>query len=93
MRKRVDGFITKALHKERKRFAGLLKELDNLGSDPTGRAPPAKRSYKKRRKKVAAKYRGPKGELWSGRGMMPLWMRPLLKGGKKKEHFAIKPKK
>ena len=51
--------------------------------------PKRKRAYKKLRKKAPAKYRGPKGELWSGRGMTPLWMQPLLKGGKKKEHFAI----
>ena len=35
------------------------------------------------------KYRGPKGELWSGRGQPPNWMKPFLAAGKKKEDFLI----
>jgi DNA-binding protein H-NS len=37
------------------------------------------------------KYRGPNGELWSGKGPAPKWMKPLLAKGKKKEDFLIKP--
>ena len=40
--------------------------------------------------KVAAKYRGPKGETWSGRGSMPRWLTELLAQGKTRESFAIK---
>src|SRR5687767_12889708 len=32
-------------------------------------------------RKVAPKYRGPKGELWSGRGMKPRWMVAEIKKG------------
>jgi len=39
---------------------------------------------------VAAKYRGPKGETWSGRGSMPKWLAALVTKGKSKEDFAIK---
>ncbi len=39
--------------------------------------------------KVAAKYRGPNGETWSGRGMMPRWLAALVKQGRKKEDFAV----
>ncbi len=39
---------------------------------------------------VAAKYRGPAGETWSGRGLMPRWMAALVAQGKSKEEFAIK---
>ena len=38
---------------------------------------------------VAAKYRGPNGESWSGRGLMPKWMSALVAQGKTKEDFAI----
>jgi DNA-binding protein H-NS len=38
---------------------------------------------------VAAKYRGPNGETWSGRGLMPRWLRQLVDQGSKKEEFAI----
>ncbi|MDZ4073471.1 MAG: H-NS histone family protein [Hylemonella sp.] len=38
---------------------------------------------------VEAKYRGPKGETWSGRGSMPKWLVALVSKGKAKEDFAI----
>ena len=40
---------------------------------------------------VAAKYRGPNGEAWSGRGLTPKWLAALIADGKKKEEFAIQP--
>jgi len=39
---------------------------------------------------VAAKFRGPNGETWSGRGLTPRWLSTLLAQGKTKEDFAIK---
>ena len=38
---------------------------------------------------VAAKYRGPNGESWSGRGLMPKWLVALVSQGKNKEEFAV----
>ena len=40
---------------------------------------------------VAAKYRGPNGESWSGRGLTPKWLAALVAAGKTKEEFAIQP--
>jgi DNA-binding protein H-NS len=44
-----------------------------------------------RGKKLKPKYRNPanKSETWSGRGLRPKWLVPLLKHGKKLEDFAI----
>lgn len=39
--------------------------------------------------KLAPKYRGPKGETWSGRGSMPRWMAELVAAGKSRESFAV----
>ena len=39
---------------------------------------------------VAAKYRGPNGESWSGRGLTPRWLASLIAQGQSKEDFAIK---
>lgn len=39
---------------------------------------------------VAAKYRGPNGETWSGRGLTPRWLATLVAQGGTKEDFAIK---
>jgi DNA-binding protein H-NS len=38
---------------------------------------------------VAAKYRGPNGETWSGRGLTPKWLAALIAQGQSKEAFAI----
>jgi len=45
---------------------------------------------KKSASPVPAKYRGPNGEVWSGRGLTPRWLTSLLTNGKTKEDFAIK---
>ena len=39
---------------------------------------------------VPAKYRGPDGETWSGRGLTPRWLAALMTDGRAKEEFAIK---
>lgn len=50
----------------------------------------AKASKKKAAGTVAAKYSGPNGETWSGRGLMPRWLAALVAQGRTKEEFAIK---
>jgi DNA-binding protein H-NS len=41
-------------------------------------------------RKVAAKYKGPDGELWAGRGATPRWLVAAMKEtGKKREDFLI----
>ncbi|MFC5511074.1 H-NS family nucleoid-associated regulatory protein [Massilia jejuensis] len=42
------------------------------------------------RSQVKAKYQGPDGQGWSGRGKPPTWMVPLLEAGAKKEDFLVK---
>ena len=54
----------------------------------------AKKSVKPAGKKisgttVAAKYRGPEGQTWSGRGLSPRWMKALIDQGRSKEEFVI----
>lgn len=38
---------------------------------------------------VAPKFRGPNGETWSGRGLMPRWLSALVASGKTKDQFAV----
>ena len=40
---------------------------------------------------VAPKYRGPSGETWTGRGLMPRWLSALVAQGRTKDEFAVKP--
>src|SRR5215203_3976895 len=67
----------------------LQRALASLGARP--------RQASKRKslagRKVAAKYRGPSGETWAGRGAQPRWLTAALKEGKRREDFLInKPK-
>jgi DNA-binding protein H-NS len=75
------------------RTSELQDQLSRLtGSKSTGkrRGRPPGRGSKLRGKKVAPKYRGPRGVTWSGRGLRPRWLVAELKKGRKLEHFAIK---
>lgn len=38
---------------------------------------------------VAAKYRGPNGETWSGRGRAPKWLEALEAQGRQRAEFSI----
>jgi DNA-binding protein H-NS len=38
---------------------------------------------------VAAKYRSPTGDEWSGRGRMPKWLQAAEAEGKKRDDFLI----
>jgi len=38
---------------------------------------------------VLAKFKGPNGESWSGRGLTPRWLAALVAQGKSKEDFAV----
>jgi DNA-binding protein H-NS len=49
-----------------------------------------KRGTRYAKGKQPARYRGPGGEEWSGRGPAPRWMKPLLEKGKTKEDFLIR---
>lgn len=39
--------------------------------------------------KVAPKFKGPAGETWSGRGLMPRWLSALVAQGRAKDEFAV----
>lgn len=56
----------------------------------TVRATKADAGAKKAAKPVEAKFRGPNGESWSGRGLAPKWLKALIAEGKTKEEFAIR---
>ena len=55
-----------------------------------GTAPRASKGSALKNTKMPAKYRGPNGEEWSGKGQPPKWMKPLLVNGVTKADFLIK---
>jgi DNA-binding protein H-NS len=57
---------------------------------PSTGAAPAKPKTKTGRASVAPKYRGPNGELWSGRGRAPTWLAAIEGTGRTRDEFLIK---
>ena len=41
------------------------------------------------KKPVPAKFRGPDGQTWSGRGLTPHWLAALVAQGRAKDEFAV----
>jgi DNA-binding protein H-NS len=81
LRKRVDEM----LHQRR---AELEKQLEMFAVVGGRRVVRGGVSALKGRK-VPAKYRGPSGETWAGRGARPRWLVAAIKRGRKLEDFLI----
>ena len=85
---------------ERKSLEAQIDALDDLNgsgilsrSAKSSRKPAAtrgRRAHPLKGKKAAAKYRGPNGETWAGRGLAPRWLSELEAKGKKRDSFLIK---
>lgn len=77
-------------------FGITLNDLRQQKSRPEkGGAKTAKRVAKRPAAKapkspLPAKYQGPNGETWTGRGLPPRWLAKLMEEGQGKEHFLIK---
>jgi DNA-binding protein H-NS len=74
----------------RGKAAELGLELESL--IPSGATPPGPAARRTRRDaggSVAARFRGPNGETWSGRGRMPKWLSAMEAQGRKREEFRI----
>jgi DNA-binding protein H-NS len=70
----------------------LQRQLEALGSSVAsfgGKVARGMRGSMLKGRKVAAKYKGPSGELWAGRGARPRWLVAALKEGAKIEDFLI----
>ena len=70
----------------------LERQLEALGSSVAslgGKVARGMRGSVLKGRKVPAKYRGPEGETWAGRGARPSWLVAAIKEGKKLEDFLI----
>jgi DNA-binding protein H-NS len=70
----------------------LERQLEALGSSVAsfgGKVAQGMRGSMLKGRKVAAKYKGPSGELWAGRGAKPRWLVAAMKEGGKLEDFLI----
>jgi DNA-binding protein H-NS len=72
-----------------KKAEDLGLTLEDLVGSRTPRPAPAPRRNTGS-KPVAAKFRGPNGEEWTGRGRMPNWLVAQVTSGRKRDDFLIK---
>jgi len=70
------------------------EELSRPAPKARPKAPPGKAASPARGKKPVvsspAKYRGPEGQQWTGRGTAPKWLNDLVAAGKSREDFLIR---
>lgn len=102
LRDRVQSALSEKIEQERAELQNQINDLQNLEKLPAApngsRRPRGSRQAAKvikskpgkKRGKVAPKYRGPKGETWTGRGRAPRWLVALEAQGKKRESFLIR---
>lgn len=69
--------------------AGKARSGTGKGKSQASAKRPANQGKKKTGTVVAAKYRGPNGETWSGRGLTPRWLSALVAQGKTKEDYSV----
>ena len=85
------GITVKDLEAARRKGAAQSKSgRAKPGRTKAGRpAAAGKRGSATKGRTVAPKYRGPNGETWTGRGVMPRWLSALVAQGRTREEFAI----
>lgn len=79
--------VDQKLREHRVELQKQLERVALLGGERTARG--VERRSALRGRKVAPKYRSPKGETWAGRGARPRWLVAAIKEGKKLENFLI----
>ena len=82
------GAKAQLIEEMRQKAAQLGLELGDLLDKPGPRTN-VRKPRSDAGKAVAAKYRSPEGETWTGRGRMPRWLTEALHHGKAKEDFAV----
>ena len=77
----------------REKAAELGLELEALlpgaGGSQAPAGAPARRTRRDAGGSVPARFRGPNGETWSGRGRMPKWLSAMEAQGRKRDEFRI----
>jgi DNA-binding protein H-NS len=92
LRNEVDKALNQRISHERRSLESRMAELSALegGAPRRGRKPGSGRAaHPLKGTKAAAKYRGPGGETWAGRGLAPRWLTALEKKGKKRDQFLV----
>lgn len=95
LRAQADALLRQAEEQEAaeraKLFDGILKKLSDAGHTVEALAEYARpKRVSNAGSNLEPRFKGPGGELWSGRGHQPQWLKDAIAAGKTKEDFAIK---
>ena len=88
LQEKKQGARAQLIEEMRQKAAQLGLELGDLLDKPGPRTN-VRKPRSDAGKAVAAKYRSPEGETWTGRGRMPRWLTEAMHHGKAKEDFAV----
>jgi DNA-binding protein H-NS len=56
---------------------------------PRSRRTSGRRTRRDSGSTLPAKYRGPQGEIWAGKGRVPQWLRALEESGRNRDEFLV----
>jgi DNA-binding protein H-NS len=94
LQKRNRPAVLAQLREQMAAYGITAEELSRPASKARPKAPPAKPvNLVKGKKPVVsspAKYCGPQGQSWTGRGTAPRWLNDLVAEGKTREDFLIR---
>lgn len=91
-REALDKQIEESRLAESKAAVAQVRQLITewqLSAEDCGFKTAVAQASKKAKSAIAAKYRGPNGETWSGRGRAPNWLATLEAQGRKRAEFQI----
>ena len=82
----LDALVLESIQDRKKR---LEAKLALINSHVVQAATPRRRRGVKKGTRLRAKYVGPNGETWSGRGLRPRWLSELMALGHKPERYLL----
>jgi DNA-binding protein H-NS len=95
LRKKNRPAVLVELREQMVAYGITAEELSRPAPKARPKAPPAKAASPAKGKKPTAaspaKYRGPEGQQWTGRGTAPKWLNDLVASGKTRDDFLINP--
>ena len=88
-REKLDDAKNAVLEETRAKLAELGLTLEAVLPAPanSGQSGGGRKRRRDAGQPLAAKYRGPSGETWSGRGRVPRWLQTLEAEGRSREEF------
>jgi DNA-binding protein H-NS len=93
LQKQNRSAVLAQLREQMAAYGITTEELSRQAPKARPKAPPAKPASPAKGKKPVvsspAKYRGPEGQQWTGRGTVPKWLNDLVAGRKTREDFLI----